>query len=105
MIKREKLSTTSFCFWLQVRNAKNDFVLLCFRSNGKYTTIYGQRRKTRNLPCFSGGAVVKHLPANTGEASSTPWVRKIPWKRKWQPAPIFLPEKFLGQRSLAGYNP
>ena len=34
-----------------------------------------------------------------------PWVRKIPWKRKWQPTPVFLPGKFYGQRSLAGYGP
>ena len=34
-----------------------------------------------------------------------PWVRKIPWSRKWQPTPIFLPGKFHGQKSLAGYNP
>ena len=27
------------------------------------------------------------------------------WRRKWQPAPEFLPEKFHGQRSLAGYSP
>ena len=33
------------------------------------------------------------------------WVRKIPWSRKWQPAPVFLPEKFHGQRSLVGYSP
>ena len=32
------------------------------------------------------------------------WVRKIPGSRKWQPAPVFLPRKFLGQRSLAGYS-
>ena len=31
-----------------------------------------------------------------------PWIEKIPWKREWQPTPIFLPEKFHGQRSLAG---
>ena len=30
-----------------------------------------------------------------------PWVRKIPWERKWQPTPVFLPEKPQGQRSLA----
>ena len=29
-----------------------------------------------------------------------PWVRKIPWRRKWQPTPVFLPEKLHGQRSL-----
>ena len=28
----------------------------------------------------------------------------IIWSRKWQPAPIFLPGKFYGQRSLVGYN-
>ena len=30
---------------------------------------------------------------------------KIPWRRKWQPTPIFLPGKSRGQRSLAGYSP
>ena len=32
-------------------------------------------------------------------------VEKIPWRRKWQPSPVFLPEKSHGQRSLVGYNP
>ena len=34
-----------------------------------------------------------------------PWVRKIPWRRKWQPSPVFLPGKFHGQRSLVDYSP
>ena len=34
-----------------------------------------------------------------------PWVRKIPWSRKWQPAPVFLPGKFHRQQSLVGYSP
>ena len=34
-----------------------------------------------------------------------PWVGKIPWKRKWQPTPIFLPGKSHGQRSLVGHSP
>ena len=33
------------------------------------------------------------------------WVRKIPWSRKWQPAPICLSGKFPGQRGLVGYSP
>ena len=33
------------------------------------------------------------------------WGEKIPWSRKWQPTPVFLPEKSHGQRSLAGYSP
>ena len=34
-----------------------------------------------------------------------PWVGKIPWRRKWQLTPVFLPGKFHGQRSLVGYSP
>ena len=34
-----------------------------------------------------------------------PWVEKIPWRRKWKPTPVFLPGKFHGQKSLAGYSP
>ena len=32
-------------------------------------------------------------------------VGKIPWRRKWQPAPVFVPGEFCGQRDLAGYSP
>ena len=34
-----------------------------------------------------------------------PWVWKIPWRRKWQPTPVFCPEKSHGQSSLKGYSP
>ena len=34
-----------------------------------------------------------------------PWIRKIPWRRAWQPTPVFLPRETHGQRSLAGYSP
>ena len=34
-----------------------------------------------------------------------PWVGKIPWRRAWQPTPVFLPAEFYEQRSLAGYGP
>ena len=33
-----------------------------------------------------------------------PWVGKILWSKKWHPAPVFLPGKFHGQRSLVGYR-
>ena len=47
--------------------------------------------------------VVKNPPANAGDARDhgfDPWVRKIPWRRAWQPTPVFLPGKSHGQRSL-----
>ena len=34
-----------------------------------------------------------------------PCVWKIPWRREWQPTPVFLPEKSHGQRTLVGYSP
>ena len=34
-----------------------------------------------------------------------PWVGKIPWRRAWQPTPVFLPRECHGRRSLAGYSP
>ena len=40
-----------------------------------------------------------------GRPGFDPWVGKIPWKREWLPTPVFLPEEFHGQRSLAGYSP
>ena len=33
------------------------------------------------------------------------WIQKIPWRRKQQPIPVFLPGKFHGQWSLVGYSP
>ena len=34
-----------------------------------------------------------------------PWFGRIPWRRKWQPTPVFLLGKSHGQRSLADYRP
>ena len=44
----------------------------------------------------------KEAPASAEDArlGSDPWVGKIPWRRKWQPTPVFLPGESHGQRSL-----
>jgi len=44
---------------------------------------------------------VKNLPA-MWETWVAPWVGKIPWRREWQPTPVFLPGESQGQRSLTG---
>ena len=52
--------------------------------------------------------LVKNLSANkgdTGDMRSILGLGRSPWKRKWQPNPVFLPREFHGQRSLAGYIP
>ena len=48
--------------------------------------------------------MVKYLSA-IRRIRFNPWVGNIPWRREWQPTPIFLPREFHGQRSLAGYSP
>ena len=48
--------------------------------------------------------MVKRLSAMQ-ETGFSPWVGKIPWRRKWQPTPVFLPGKSHGRSSLSGYSP
>ena len=52
--------------------------------------------------------MVKNLPANAGDVKRLwfdPWVGKIPYWRKWQPTPVFLPGESYGQKTLVGYSP
>ena len=53
---------------------------------------------------FPGGSAVENLPAmqDMGVPSLG---QKIPWRRKWQPTPVFLPGASQGQRRLAGHSP
>ena len=52
--------------------------------------------------CSGKESACKCRRHNRGRFNS--WVRKIPWSRKWQPTPVYLPEKFHGQKSLSGYS-
>ena len=45
--------------------------------------------------------MIKNPPANTGDGFNL-WVRKTPWRRKWQSTPVFLLGKSHGQRGLEG---
>ena len=56
---------------------------------------------------FPGTSVVKNLPANAGDTRDMSLMlsQEVPWRRKWQHTPVFLPGKFHGQRSVAGYSP
>ena len=56
---------------------------------------------------FPGDSAVKILLAmqEGRRLRFNPWVGKIPWRRKWQPTPVFLLGKFHGQKSLVGYSP
>ena len=63
---------------------------------------------TQNSLGFPGGSVIKNLPASegdTGDLGSTLGLRWSPGGRNGNPLHLFLPGKFHGQRSLAGYSP
>ena len=54
---------------------------------------------------FPGGARGKEPTSQCMRCAFNPWFGKIPWKRQWQPIPMFLPGESHGQRSLAGSSP
>ena len=53
---------------------------------------------------FPGGSDSKEYAYNCGRPGFHPWFQKIPWRRAWQPTPVFLPGEFHGQRRLVGYS-
>ena len=53
---------------------------------------------------FPGGSDGKESTCSGGTTSSH-WVRKIPWRREWQPTPLFLLGEADEQKSLVGYRP
>ena len=46
-----------------------------------------------------GGLAVENPPASAGNVRSDPRVGKVPWRRKWQPTPVFLPGKSMDRRA------
>ena len=57
------------------------------------------------LRASSVAQMIKKICLQCGRPKFDSWVGKIPWRRKWQPTPVFLPGEFHGQRSLESYTP
>ena len=80
-------------------------------------TIHGAAKSRTQLKRLSSSSSSKHLLEASlvaQMAENLPAMQEIqvqslgqedPWRRKWQPAPVFLPGKFHGQRHLEGYSP
>ena len=63
--------------------------------------------KLREIVGFSGGTSGKEPACQCRRYKKlgfNHWIRKIPWRRKWQPTRIFLPGESHGQKSLLGYS-
>ena len=96
--------------------------VLCFLSLGLFPPFIGASPPTASWESvpgryFSAASHTWGLPRwHSGKESACqcrrykrlgfdPWVGKIPWRRKWQPTPVFLPGEFHGQKSLVVYSP
>ena len=62
-------------------------------------------RSRKGLPRWLSGKESGCQCSRHKRCRYNPWVGKIPWKRKWQPTPVFLPGEFHGQRSQVGCSP
>ena len=54
---------------------------------------------------FPGGTSGKEFTCQCRRSRFDPWAGKIPWRRAWQPTPVFLPGESQGQRTLVDYSP
>ena len=90
------LQWVSFLLCLLIRSLTPSYFLPFFlkKKIGKYNRF--------GLPWSLSG---KESSCQCRRCGFHPWVRKIPWRRKWQPTPVFLPGESHRQRSLVGYSP
>ena len=88
--------STFFCFWL---NAVFNQVL-----SGTYISFHYTAFRWSIVELLSWCLSSKQSACQCKRCGFDPWVRKILCRRKWQPIPVFLPGKFHGQKSLAGYS-
>ena len=104
-LKQHKFITCSFhwsgvwwaqsclCLDSQTRNRASYYLLHLFLSN---CTIWLPRwLSSKDSACQCRGCK---------KCRFDPCIGMTPWRRKWQPTPVFLPGKFHGQRNLAGYS-
>ena len=74
--------------WDFIENHITDVLKFCFTADGLKIWFFFFRKLLSSWSTFKYGMV-----------------HKVPWRRKMQPTPVFLPGKFHGLRSLAGYSP
>ena len=91
--------------WYIVKCMHNlqNFVIL-----SKVLSLYCSKHRTcliSNNSSSSWWFIGKESTCQYRSCRFDPWVKKISWRRKWKPTPIFLPGKFHGQRSLGGHSP
>ena len=107
------MTQSSLCLWvgLLLPLISSDNFMDCFNEDNFKEYEFGilssllriqDSEGANGLPWWLSG---KESACQCRRCGFDPWVGKILWRRKWQPAPVFLPGKSRGQRSLAGWDP
>ena len=96
LLKNKNHLESSWEFSLLEITARKTRWCISWFSNGAYCL---------NLVIFIYLSMVDFFLSIKWSNTCITWVRKTPWRRKWQPTPVFLPGESRGQRSLVGYNP
>ena len=80
-------------------------VEISITSDMQMTPPFYGRKRSEIIEGFPGGSNVKASACNAGDLGSIPGSGRFPWRRKWQPTPVFLPGESHGRRSLVSYSP
>ena len=89
--------------WSEMSGPKWTLCLIVwFISSACTSESLGSNTSSLGLPWWLRGWRVS---LQCGRPGFDSWVRKIPWRRKWQSTPVFLPGKSHGQRGLVGDSP
>ena len=78
---------------------------LCYRLLEQWLGLCSSPDKDWGFPGVASGKELACQCRRCQRHRFSPWVGKVPYRRVWQPTPVFLPRKSQGQRSLAGYSP
>ena len=76
--------------------------ILCL---GIETEFWGGVKSARDFPGSASGKELACQSRRCKTLGFNPWVKEIPWRRAWQPTPVFLPGESHGQKGLVGYSP
>ena len=87
-----------YYIYKQKYQMKNDFLIAIIFKGVSLLIRVLQKKNVCVCVCVASQVVLRHKKCRFNS-----WVRKSPWKRAWQPTPVFLPGEPHGQRSLAGY--
>ena len=105
--KALRVSEQDFCdshFTTSQWFAEADYSVGDHTNEGEGHMVKRKGQRERGLLRWLGGNEFACQCRTCRRPMFDPWVGKIPWRKKWQPSPAFLPGESLGQRSLVGYS-